>query len=326
MKLCSKVVIACLFSFAAVFHTRAVMGGEWLHSFEAAKQKATQSGMPLLVHFHASWCGPCKNMERNVLSKPDVKAALGKTVIAVKVDSDQRKDLVRRFSVSALPSDIIISPGGSVVHRSVGSPGRSAYLAALNRFGHSTVTEDTSAIAARDSAKPPVPRPRNNTVVSSESESLKSSDVEVAANNVTENHDTVQTVALTRTLKRESGRRIGLNGFSPVSLSSVAEWNRGQEKLSFEYEGVCYLLSSEDELAEFKQNPRRYIPFLHGCDPVSLYSEQKFEAGAIEFGATYEDRVYFFASRKNRETFLKSPRKYAIDRSLVFFQTSNHDS
>ena len=39
-------------------------GPNWRTDFEAASAEATQDQKPLLLHFHAVWCGPCRTMER----------------------------------------------------------------------------------------------------------------------------------------------------------------------------------------------------------------------------------------------------------------------
>ena len=73
----------------------------------------------LFVDFETTWCGPCKSMDRWVYTAEKVvTAAAG--VIAVKVDGDEHRDLVRRFAVEAYPTMILLSPTGVEIRRARG--------------------------------------------------------------------------------------------------------------------------------------------------------------------------------------------------------------
>ena len=61
----------------------------------------------------------------------------------------------------------------------------------------------------------------------------------------------------------------------------------------------------------FFASPEQYVPQLHGCDPVELQLERRAEAGAIELGAFYKGRLFFFLSEKNRQRFQNNPSWFA---------------
>ena len=105
----------------------------WHEDFEAAKAEAERLKLPLLVHFHASWCGPCRKMESGVLNTPEVLAACGSKCVAVKVDFDARQEVAAKYGVAALPTDVFVSPEGDVLGKNVGPAGRDAYLARIDR-------------------------------------------------------------------------------------------------------------------------------------------------------------------------------------------------
>lgn len=104
---------------------------QWHISYNTARTAAEKSKLPMLLHFHASWCGPCQMMENNVLNTPSVKSVIGSGIIAVKIDSDREPGVTRRFNVSALPTDIFLSPTGEVVGRHVGLQAVQAYTARI---------------------------------------------------------------------------------------------------------------------------------------------------------------------------------------------------
>jgi len=49
-------------------------------------------------------CGPCQQMEREVLNTPKVLHELDACCVAVKIDCDQQPDLVQQFGIEALPA------------------------------------------------------------------------------------------------------------------------------------------------------------------------------------------------------------------------------
>ena len=105
----------------------------WQVDLEAAKRQASQTNRMVLVHFWATWCLPCKEMEREVLSKPEVMAALAADYVPVKVNADHFPHTCRKYSVSVLPTDIIITPQGQLIEKMDGVTGLPQYLARLNQ-------------------------------------------------------------------------------------------------------------------------------------------------------------------------------------------------
>jgi len=69
------------------------------------------SSMPadqlLVIDFHAVWCGPCKFIA------PVIEQMSGKykDVVFVKIDVDKQKELARRYSVTAMPTFLLLKNG-----------------------------------------------------------------------------------------------------------------------------------------------------------------------------------------------------------------------
>ncbi len=290
-------VVTCLFlCVPGSIRGQVAATGKWLHDFAAAEKLSQETGRTLVVHFHASWCGPCKVMERNVLSTSAVLRAIGDDLVAVKVDSDFRKDLVRRFGIRILPTDVFVSSDGKVLATKVGYSGQSSYLANLSRHRVRPTAKPDTMVADKSigSTKTITTRQRIN-------EAPKPAIQQVS----------VQPSKLTMTLQQTSKKRIGLGGYCPVSLASASEWKSGETEFKFEYHGVCYLLHSQEQLRRFKAEPEKFVPALHGLDPVAFKNTNKLESGAIELGARYRDKVFFFSSQTNRDVFLQNPKQYA---------------
>jgi len=324
-------VVGCLCALLVV--SASAMGAGWEHDFETALMRARASEQPLLIHFHAHWCGPCRNMERNVLNTAEVLSALTTNLVGVKVESDARRDLIQRYGITALPSHVL--------HRASGTASRSGYVAKLTRFGKpsriptlTVVTAPTTTSNIKAARRTQSLMPTQTVVEPEQSVAVAEQSVAVAEQSVVVQKQAVDAPA-SRTFDAEftqiddaedpdstlttsqSGLRIGLDGYCPVALSTGPKWIKGTTEFRFEHQRVNYFMSSAAQLKKFRANPGKYIPHLHGCDPVALQDENRIQSGAIELGASYRDRVYFFATESNRAAFLKTPERFSAEQAVA---------
>lgn len=88
-------------------------------------------GHPAVLHFSATWCGPCVAVRRVVGS---VTASSG--VADVEVDTEQHPRLRDHFEVLSLPTTVLLDAAGTARARVFGVPGATALreaVAALER-------------------------------------------------------------------------------------------------------------------------------------------------------------------------------------------------
>ena len=76
------------------------------------------SDAPTIVHFTATWCGPCAAVRRVV----DQVCADLPAVAHVEIDLDVNPDAARRLSVLSLPTTFIFDAAGRQRYRSSGVP------------------------------------------------------------------------------------------------------------------------------------------------------------------------------------------------------------
>ncbi|MCH2212503.1 MAG: thioredoxin family protein [Fuerstiella sp.] len=260
--------------------TLSVNQGHWTNSLDEARRLSAEKNIPVILHFEASWCGACRRMDTQVLNDSAVREYLGTRLIGMRVDADRHRDLIDTHRVATLPTEIVILPGGAEGGRYVGAISLQGYLSRLQVIAEQV----TASGSEKDTA---------------------------SANDQTRSGQVVQTEKTRSCLiVRRDGKMVGLGGFSPVALSVNRRWEAGKEEFIVSFQEVDYFLQSAEEVSRFEANPDRFVPHLHGCDPVELHFSKLARTGAIEFGAFYKGEMFFFASIENRKRFQDNPAWY----------------
>ncbi len=129
-----QALVAVVATLAAAFSTAAAQQAvRWQTNLDAARQTAAQSNRLLLIHFWSETCGPCARMERDVFSRPEVAATLEANYVPVKVNVRQFPMTAQQFGVTSWPTDLVVTPHGQVLDRSVGYQPPAAYVARLTQ-------------------------------------------------------------------------------------------------------------------------------------------------------------------------------------------------
>jgi thiol-disulfide isomerase/thioredoxin len=89
---------------------------------DASKVDTSDLGLssdgPTIVHFTATWCGPCAAVRRVV----DQVCEQLPTVAHVEIDMDANPEAARRLSVLSLPTTLIFDADGRPRYRTTGVP------------------------------------------------------------------------------------------------------------------------------------------------------------------------------------------------------------
>lgn len=266
---------------------------DWHSDFAQAEAEAKRLNKPLLIHFYATWCMPCKSMDRETLHSPELLSQFGDKVIGVKVDTDEHADLIERFDVRLLPTDVFVDPEGRIIGRSDGYQDRQAYLGTLARID-SVWTERMRLHIAKHST-------------SAETNGLKP----------LTDHGTQKPPGPQVPQPGKPKAGVGLDGFSPVALWHGRKWLRGDPQFAAEHKGIVFYMATDDELAQFRAQPERFAPQLLGCDPVIMSETDRAVAGITQYGAYFQGELFLFSSSETRARFRDNPARYARTRHVL---------
>lgn len=84
----------------------------------------------IFLDAYATWCGPCKAMQRDVFTNEEVGKFYNEAFINVKMDMEKGEGvgLAETYSVMAYPTLLFINGDGEVVHKSVGGMDAKAFI------------------------------------------------------------------------------------------------------------------------------------------------------------------------------------------------------
>lgn len=281
--------------------------GGWKADYAEASTAAEKDGLPILLHFHAWYCGPCQRMDRDVFPHADVQQALSTGLVSIEIDVTKDPDLAARFEASTVPRDVVVFDDGTIETLNVGYMSRSSYVALLKDTAErGKIKKKPRKEEKQQKNEELVPKPVDPSIGKPSGEP-----------SATENSGKSTETAPDNSEQRNRELITGLNGYCPVRLHDARQWTPGLDSIVTEYRDIRYRFSSEADREKFLQNPAQYAPQDLGCDPIVLTKEGKAVAGDIQYGAFFDQRLYLFKSAENRELFKKSPLLFIEIRSAL---------
>lgn len=91
-------------------------------SYESILAKAKEEGKPVLIDFYTTWCAPCKWLEKDVFSLPQVYEYYNTNVVNYKVNAEDFDGvaLAQQYEVNAYPTLVYLTQDGDFIRKHEG--------------------------------------------------------------------------------------------------------------------------------------------------------------------------------------------------------------
>jgi thioredoxin-related protein len=105
-------------------------------SMKEALAKAQKEHKKVFIDVYASWCGPCKIMDREVFSQKEVGERMAKEYIALKIDreKDPRRKSLTNYYIKGYPTMLILDSTGMEIGRIYGRKSVEVFMQELDKY------------------------------------------------------------------------------------------------------------------------------------------------------------------------------------------------
>ena len=105
-------------------------------STDAVREMAIKEGKLVFIDLYASWCPPCRMMERQVFSRKDVEQFMSERFVAAKYDTDEKtgRELMNRYGNGAIPLYLIFDTKGELLGRIQGASSPEEFMDSVRKI------------------------------------------------------------------------------------------------------------------------------------------------------------------------------------------------
>ncbi len=147
-----RIFLACLAVSLCATLTHAEELINWHTSLDSARQVSQQYKVPILLHFYGNQCMPCKSLEKNVFSRPEVASTMQRYFVPVHINASEDRQTAAEFNVHSWPTDVFIAPDGKVLTQGVCNQNPNNYLQTLQNVA--IMNRDRNTMLAANTAAP----------------------------------------------------------------------------------------------------------------------------------------------------------------------------
>lgn len=102
--------------------------GQTVYKLSDALDLAAKERKLILAHFWNEGCGPCRLQDARIFSRPEHKARIEKEFVFVKINTRQYGTIKESYSISSVPTEMLILPNGKEIVRFSGSTDAEYYI------------------------------------------------------------------------------------------------------------------------------------------------------------------------------------------------------
>jgi uncharacterized protein YyaL (SSP411 family) len=88
---------------------------KWLDWTDEAFKRAKEENKPILLDISAVWCHWCHRLDQDTYSVPEIAGYIESHFIPIRVDTDKRPDINRRYNMGGWPTTAFLTPDGRVM-------------------------------------------------------------------------------------------------------------------------------------------------------------------------------------------------------------------
>lgn len=99
-------------------------------STDALRAMAEKTGKLVFIDLYATWCPPCRMMDKHVFSRRDVGDFMERYFVSAKFDTDKAtgSDLLERYGEGAVPTYLIFDTAGNLLGRIQGASSAEEFM------------------------------------------------------------------------------------------------------------------------------------------------------------------------------------------------------
>src|SRR3989338_4223210 len=88
---------------------------KWLEWNKKTFEQAKGEGKPVLLDIYGVWCHWCHVIDQTTYLDPDVIRIVNDKFVPVRVDTDKRPDVNKRYNQGGWPSTVFLAPNGQII-------------------------------------------------------------------------------------------------------------------------------------------------------------------------------------------------------------------
>ena len=93
----------------------------WRDDLAKGLDEAREQHKDVFAYFTANWCTYCQQMKHDAWASEDVRRAMLRHFVPVKIDADAHPELVKKYGVDAFPTFVVLSDDGHPGRRTDGA-------------------------------------------------------------------------------------------------------------------------------------------------------------------------------------------------------------